>query len=406
VIDLSRRPRQRDSAGLNIAVCGAGPAGLAAALFLHRDGHRARIFERFAQPQPVGSGLLLQPTGLAVLQQLGLAQELLSLGAPITALQGCDVLSGRRSLNVRYDSIGPGWEALGIHRAALFNALHGAVVAAGIPMECGQAIVRDDARLKGFDLVVDALGAHSPLALHQGGRRVLEYGALWINIPWPGAAFQADRLDQRYAGARRMAGLMPIGRLSPEAVQQAAFFWSLRRSDLAHWQQQPQREWLDEVSALWPELQAPLADCQDKSAFTFAAYDHYTLRQPHAANCVQIGDAAHATSPQLGQGANMALLDAMALALALRESGGVPAALAHYAQLRRWHVRLFQWSSALFTPFYQSDSTWLPRWRDYVLAPLTRLPVLDSFVARLVAGMTVAPLAGRDFAPFRRSSSS
>jgi salicylate hydroxylase len=101
----------------------------------------------------------------------------------------------------------------------------------------------------------------------------------------------------------------------------------------------------------------------------------------------------------------MALLDAMALALALRESGGVPAALAHYAQLRRWHVRLFQWSSALFTPFYQSDSAWLPRWRDYVLAPLTRLPILDSFVARLVAGMTVAPLAGRFFEPFAQSRS-
>lgn len=391
------------AASLDIAVCGAGPAGLAVALFLQRDGHRVRIFERFASPQPVGSGLLLQPTGLAVLEQLGLVQELLALGAPIVALQGRDVLSGRRSLDVRYASIGPGWEAVGIHRAALFRVLHDAVVATDIPMECGQAIVHDDTRLRGFDLVVDALGSHSPLAVHQGRRRVLEYGALWTNIAWPDGDFQADRLEQRYAGARRMAGLMPIGRLSPEAASQAAFFWSLRRSDVVRWQQQPQGEWLDEVCALWPEVGASLAQCQDKRAFTFAAYDHYTLSRPWSANRVQIGDAAHATSPQLGQGANMALLDAMALSLALRERRDVPEALALYAQLRRWHVRLFQWSSALFTPFYQSDSTWLPRWRDYILAPMTRLPLADSLVARLVAGMTVTPLAGREFKPFTRS---
>lgn len=96
----------------------------------------------------------------------------------------------------------------------------------------------------------------------------------------------------------------------------------------------------------------------------------------------------------------MALLDAMALALALRETRSVPQALAQYAQLRRRHVRLFQYSSALFTPFYQSDSAWLPGLRDYLLAPLTRLPPFDRLVARLVAGMAVSPLAGRRFAPF------
>jgi 2-polyprenyl-6-methoxyphenol hydroxylase-like FAD-dependent oxidoreductase len=383
-----------------VAVCGAGPAGLSAALFLHRDGHRVRIFERFTQPQPLGSGLLLQPTGLAVLSELGLVQELLQLGAPITALQGHDIRSGRQSLDIRYSSIGPGWKALGIHRAALFNALYGAVRVAGIAMECGQAIVGDDARLDGFDLVVDALGSRSPLAAVPEGRRALEYGALWANLPWPGRPFEADRLDQRYAGACRMAGLMPIGRLATDAAQHAAFFWSLRRRDLLRWQQQPQQQWLDEVCELWPELRSPLAQCRDKAAFTFATYDHYTLPQPHASNRVQIGDAAHATSPQLGQGANMALLDAMALSLALRETRGVAAALAHYARMRHWHVRLFQWSSAFFTPFYQSDSAWLPRWRDYVLAPITRLPLLDAFVARLVAGMTVPPLRGHAVAPF------
>src|SRR5690606_18934644 len=47
---------------LSIAIAGAGPAGLAAARYLHRAGHRITIFERFENPAPVGSGLILQPT--------------------------------------------------------------------------------------------------------------------------------------------------------------------------------------------------------------------------------------------------------------------------------------------------------------------------------------------------------
>ncbi len=57
---------------LEIAIVGCGIAGMAAAVFLQRAGFRPRLFERFAAPRPVGAGLLLQPTGLAVLQRLGL----------------------------------------------------------------------------------------------------------------------------------------------------------------------------------------------------------------------------------------------------------------------------------------------------------------------------------------------
>ncbi len=84
---------------------------------------------------------------------------------------------------------------------------------------------------------------------------------------------------------------------------------------------------------------------------------------------MHIGDSAHATSPQLGQGANMALLDALALTVALRDATDLPHAMQRYATMRRWHVRLFQWSSAVFTPFYQSDSRLLPLLRDHLLAP-------------------------------------
>ena len=71
---------------LDIAIAGAGPAGLAAALYLKRAGHRVTIFERFDKPAPVGSGLILQPTGLTVLDDLGLLAEIRALGSRIDRL--------------------------------------------------------------------------------------------------------------------------------------------------------------------------------------------------------------------------------------------------------------------------------------------------------------------------------
>src|SRR5690349_16174673 len=112
---------------LDIAICGCGPAGLAAALLLHRASHRVQIFERFEQPKPVGSGLILQPTGLAVLRELQLLDRIVSLGARIERLFGRAVPSNRVVLNVRYSALGTGWRAIGTHRAALFDALHEAV---------------------------------------------------------------------------------------------------------------------------------------------------------------------------------------------------------------------------------------------------------------------------------------
>ena len=99
------------------------------------------------------------------------------------------------------------------------------------------------------------------------------------------------------------------------------------------------------------------------------------MRMPAADRLAVIGDAAHSTSPQLGQGANMALLDVYGLATALEQRVDLQAALESYARQRRFHVRLYQGMSRLFTPFYQSDSVLLPLLRDRLVAPISRVPV-------------------------------
>ncbi|TIU65437.1 MAG: FAD-dependent oxidoreductase, partial [Mesorhizobium sp.] len=123
------------SRSYDIAIAGAGPAGLAAALYLKRAGHKVTIFERFDAPKPVGSGLILQPTGLTVLADLGLLDDILSLGSRIERLHGTDAQTGRTVLEVRYDARRGRRFGLAVHRAALFGVLHRAALREAIAIE-------------------------------------------------------------------------------------------------------------------------------------------------------------------------------------------------------------------------------------------------------------------------------
>jgi salicylate hydroxylase len=405
------------AAPLKVAICGCGPAGLAAGLLLHRAGHHVVLLERFERPKAVGSGLILQPTGLAVLHELGLLDRIAGLGSPINRLFGRSVPSGRVVLDVRYEALRPGWHALGIHRAALFDTLHEAATLADLDIRPAQTVaavapdgpgatVRNAAGriLERADLVVDAMGAFSPLQSPAVRRSALPYGALWANVPYPGKAFHPEALEQRYRAAHQMAGILPIGRRHVDGPPLAALFWRLRRDELAAFEAAGLERWKQEVISLWPALEGPLAAIHAREQLTFARYDHFTLRKPYAGAVARVGDAARATSPQLGQGANMALLDAWALARAIAHARGVPEALRSYAQLRSWHTRLFQAASWSFTPFYQSDSRLLPMVRDRLAAPLSRLAPLERVLVRLVSGTLVSPLRGVNVAPLATSA--
>jgi 2-polyprenyl-6-methoxyphenol hydroxylase-like FAD-dependent oxidoreductase len=380
----------------DIAVAGCGVAGLAVALLLHRDGHRVTLFERFAAPRPVGSGLLIQPTGRAILRTLGLEAALLARGARVDRLIG--QADGRVVLDVRYAALRGGQHAVGIHRAALFDILHDAVRADGIVVETGRTVIgQERARLRfdrggagPFDLIVDAMGARSPLA--PDGGRALDYGALWADLDWAGD-FAPDALAQRYRRASQMAGILPIGTPRAGAGPHAALFWSLRADALADWRAAGLAAWKRSVLALWPAT-APLLDqIDDADRLTFARYAHRTLRQPVAAGLIHIGDAWHCTSPQLGQGANMALLDAYALALGLRRGRTIADGLAETVRLRRDQIGLYQALSRLLTPLYQSDGVAIPWLRDRVMGPVSKCWPLTIAQAALVGGMVGSPLS-------------
>lgn len=392
---------------LDIGIAGAGPGGLAAALFLSRAGHRVRIVERFDEPQPVGSGLMLQPTGLAALHALGLYRKVTALGAPIDRLVGTDARSGRNVLEVRYHPLGVGQHALGVHRSALFKVLHDAVVAQNLPIRSGYTVTqlqRDKAKswllspqgLEGpFDLVVDALGAQSPLkpfAKARSAARPLEYGAIWGTTPWTDDHFDRQALTQRYLKSSVMIGVMPVGRPHPGGPELAAFFWSLKPVDHARVVQRGFAEWRQVVEGHWPATAPHLDAIGSLERMTLARYQHHTLPVPAGDGIAFIGDSAHSTSPQLGQGANMALLDAAALTAALDAGDSLDDALERYAATRRWHVRLYQFLSLTLTPFYQSDSSLMPVLRDLLVGSLARIPPMPRLLAGMVAGQLLSPL--------------
>ncbi|WP_254621019.1 NAD(P)/FAD-dependent oxidoreductase [Sphingomonas sp. CL5.1] len=242
-----------------------------------------------------------------------------------------------------------------------------------------------------FDLIVDALGTRTPLAPPTG--RSLAYGALWASLDWPdGASFDNAALEQRYRRASTMIGVLPIGTSSNARRPQVAFFWSLRADSLTAWRTAGLDAWKAEVLALWPAC-APLLDqIVDPDQLTFAHYAHRTLRDPAEPALIHIGDAWHSASPQLGQGANMALLDAWALAKGLREGASVRAGLERAVARRRRHVHLYQRLTALFTPVYQSDSRLLPFVRDRLVGPMSKLWPATWIQAAMVSGLVGNPL--------------
>jgi 2-polyprenyl-6-methoxyphenol hydroxylase-like FAD-dependent oxidoreductase len=416
---------------------------MASAVALARRGVEVTLFEAFAAPHPIGSGLLLQPSGLAALRALGLEDAARAVGAPIARLDGRN-LAGRRILDLDYQAWKPGSLGVGIHRASLFDVLFAAVGEAGIELVRGTRIegvvdwtrprLIDAAGLEHgpFDLAVIADGSGSKLRsiVRPSARaKVYPWGAVWADVVDADDAF-AGALLQIYHRAEIMIGALPVGRGgAPAAPPRVSLFWSLPVNQMDAFFAQDFDAWRGQVATWRPDLAPLLAGLPGADAFSRALYRDVSVGRWNRGACVLIGDAAHGTSPQLGQGANLALLDAMELALAIERpvrsigvtlerfpiprdrrdalgfcfralssrepvSASLENALARFQRGRRRQTALYQLASRALTPMFQSSGRFWPWVRDWLFAPAARLPG-----ARIIAGAVLSGVARLGRAP-------
>jgi 2-polyprenyl-6-methoxyphenol hydroxylase-like FAD-dependent oxidoreductase len=389
---------------IDIGIIGCGTAGSAAALFLSRAGHRVTIYERVADPGPVGAGVMLQPTGQAVLGLLGLENQIVARCSPITRLV-CRTSKGRPIFDLQYADIPGSHIGYGLHRGVLFEHLFHAVQAADVTLQLGVAIedLADAGENRGSFFVTPKgkrFGPHTLCIVADGAKshlrddtsiqktiRPYQWGALWFVADDPQGQFRGE-LAQVVRGTKRMMGLLPTG-FGPGngSTDKVSLFYSLPAAGVDAWRAAGLDVWKRELLSLQPRAEAVLDQIHSVDEVLFAQYHDVSMYPWNDDRLVYLGDAAHAMSPQLGQGANLALWDAMVLAEALANNDRVPEALATYSRLRRSHLRYYQFVTRWATPFFQSGATPLGWLRDIAFPIAMKVPFARRLMVRSMCGL-------------------
>lgn len=392
---------------LRIAIVGCGTAGPAAAVLLKRQGHEVVLFERAEECKAVGAGFLLQPSGMVVLKELGILEDVLAHAARVDRLHILDS-GGDTLLDLSYREIGQGSFGAGLHRPVLLHHLLKAMDEAGVEVSWGWEIEEvsrsenqwrlrsaDGKQCDGFDLLVVADGARSKLRDLAGTRGVdrgYPWGAHWF-IGTNDGVFPENELYQVVHGTRKLAGFLATGRDLGGDEPLVSLFWSIRIEDDAVLRQRPLGEWKQEVLALCPKSQGLLDQIESWDQVLTARYGDVRMRRWHGDGVVVLGDAAHAMSPQLGQGVNLALADASCLADCLARHP-LPQALAEYQRHRRLALGYYQLATRWLTPWFQSDYEWLTPVRRAFFWISSRVRW-----ARLLMTLSMAGLVGSERPP-------
>jgi 2-polyprenyl-6-methoxyphenol hydroxylase-like FAD-dependent oxidoreductase len=331
-----------------VLVIGGGIAGTSAALALHGAGIDASVHE--AEPrgsEDAGAFLTLAESGMRALQRIGADEAVTAASAPLRAMRLSGGDGTERATAPIGDGTGPGYRYL--TRARLCSVLQDEARRRGIPLHRGARLVgatpdgggvtatfADGSRASG-DLLVGADGLRSTVrtlidptaaAPRYVGQRVF-YGY----SAGTGLDGEPDRIHFVH-------GATAFGYL---VTERDGTWWFARvtgpedgRAELASATTARRRA---ELTALLADEPAPLAIVRAAHRVLVTnAYDLAGVRTWHRDRMLVVGDAAHAASPATGQGASMALEDAVALADALRDRPDPERAFAAYERERRDRV--------------------------------------------------------------------
>jgi FAD-dependent urate hydroxylase len=330
---------------LHVIVVGAGMGGLTAALALQQAGYGVELFDRAPLLAPAGAGVSLWSNGIKVLNRLGLGEAVRAIGGP---MQHMGYMT-KEGVALTHFSLEPLVRAVGqrpypVARTDLQHMLLEAVGPEKVTLSAhcvaveqdggaASAVFADGRRATG-DLVVGADGTHSIIRSHVLGEKVERRYVGYVNFN--GLVAQSDDLGPHdtwvtYVGDHKRASLMPVGGgrfyfffdvplergLPPVANDVAA--------ELAHhfagWAPPVQR--LIERLDPWRVTRAEMFDIEPLARFV-------------RGRVALLGDAAHSSAPDLGQGGCQAMEDAWVLAHVLATNDlGVEDALLRYEGARR-----------------------------------------------------------------------
>ncbi|MFI5931462.1 FAD-dependent oxidoreductase [Actinoplanes sp. NPDC051494] len=334
-------------------VAGGGIAGTVAALALHRAGYAPRIYEAHERgADERGAFLTVAVNGLNALRDLGLdPAAILAEGYP-TPLMRLLGASGQLLADLPLGGPEPdGTVTTTIRRADLYVALRACAEAAGIPIEYGKRLLTATPDGSGVSVgFADGSGAGGDLlvgadGLHSRTRQVLDPGApgpRYLGLLNAGGFSAGPVPDAPEPGVMRMA----FGRrafLGWSAAPDGSVWWfanPARRTPVAagEFTAASWRAHLLELVADDPPPARRLIEASDEVLGPWNTWDVPRLPVWHDDRIVLVGDAAHAVSPSSGQGASMAIEDAVTLGRCLERCSDVPAALTAYQRLRRPRV--------------------------------------------------------------------
>ncbi|MBQ1162210.1 FAD-dependent monooxygenase [Streptomyces sp. A73] len=320
---------------MKVIIVGGGIGGLTAAVAFHQRGWQVEVLERAPEFTEIGAGVSIQPNGLRALDALGLGDRLRSCG-PADPPAGIRRANGSWLIRNDIDDLKRRFgQWATVHRAALVDLLRAAVPAQALRPGTEVRDVRPDGTVRhggrtyAADLVVGADGVHSAtrrsLWPHFPGPRYVGY-TTWRFIAPPQPI--EGSVETWGRGERFGYAPMPDGRI---------YCYALANAPIGS---RTQLERLRERFAHWHGLIPALLNTADEGA----VLQHDTYELPELATYVSgkvavIGDAAHAMTPNLGQGACQALEDAVTLAAAV-DTLGVRAGLEEYDRVRRPRTRM------------------------------------------------------------------
>lgn len=322
-----------------VLIVGAGIAGLALAKSVHQQGFDVEVVERSAGWDQGGAGLFLPANAVRALNRLGVGPALAGYANPIRH-QIIRNHRGRLLADLDVDRIWRGvGECLAIRRADLHELLRKAAADAGVPVRLGVGVRRvadaavptvtfTDGGTQRYDLVVGADGVHSDLRMSVAGGLSARYvGQVSWRFVVGGVRDSEDWSVMLGRGRSFLTVALGRGELYCYADINTPDPGSVN----GDW-----RERFADFAGPVPDLLAQAGDAHP------AAIEEVVPPVWTGRRLVLVGDAAHASSPNMAQGAAMAVEDALVLAELLDTNPSVDQALGAFERRRARRVAWMQ----------------------------------------------------------------